>query len=124
MNKDIYKRLALVEAMTNAQKSELLETLSTAYKNACEGNDEAQAAYYVRAIRNKLLESSDKEMSLDRLGLDSSSATKFIVSLSAILNGRWAKYRQALRDIPNGDGFPFNVVFPPAPDSVEEDENL
>ena len=29
---------------------------------------------------------------------------------------QWKEYRQALRDIPQQEGFPFNVVFPTRPE--------
>lgn len=119
---NIYKRLAMAEAMTNAQKAELEESLRAAYDLACKEQNEEEAAACARALRNKLLDKTDKEMSLDRLGLDTSSATKFISSLSKIFNGKWATYRQQLRDITEQEGFPFNIEFPQAPDAVEADE--
>ena len=115
MQKDLYKRLARVEAMANAQKAELMETLWRMYEIACREQDAQQAAALVRKIRNRLLDNTDKEMSLDRLGLDTSSATKFIASLIRIFNGDWARYRQALRDITKQAGFPFAVTFPTPP---------
>lgn len=118
-NANIYKRLAQAEAMANAQKAELMETLQAAYKRACEDNDEEAAAELARKIRDKLLDNSDKEMSLDRLGLDTSSATRFIASLATIFSGKWAKYRQLLRDLPEQAGFPFNIDFPTPPDAKE-----
>ena len=119
MKNDLYKRLARAEAMANDTKAELLETLQRAYENACQEQDEEQAAEFARKIRNKLLDNSDKEMSPDRLGLDTSTATKFIASLVSIFNGAWAVYRQALRDIPEQAGFPFNIEFPSRPDDTE-----
>lgn len=119
--RDFYKRIAKLEAMTNAQKAELMETLQAAYERACEEHNEDEAAYLARKLRDKLLDISDKEMSLDRLGLDTSTATKFIASLAAIFKGAWAKYRQALRDLPEQEGFPFNIEFPTPPD--EEADN-
>lgn len=123
MNNNYYKRLARVEAMAAAKKAELEETLKAAYATACEERNEEEAAALVRKIRNKLLDNSDAQMSLDRLGLDLSSATKFITSLSKIFNGAWAEYRQALRDLPTQAGFPFNVEFPKPPDSEDDSEN-
>ena len=123
MQKDIYKRLAKIEAMTNAQKAELEETLVAAYEAACADRNEEEAAACARKIRNKLLEKSDSQMTLDRLGLDISSATKFIAALSTIFRGAWAKYRQALRDLPEQAGFPFEIEFPIAPDSEEGSKN-
>ena len=122
MKNNIYKRIARAEAMANAQKAELLETLKEAYKRACADEDAEEAAAIARKLRDKLLDSSDKEMSLDRLGLDTSTATKFIASLAAIFTGKWAKYRQALRDLPEQAGFPFNIEFPTPPDAEEATE--
>lgn len=122
MQKDLYKRLARVEAMANAQKAELMETLWRMYETACSQQDAQQAAALVRKIRNRLLDNTDKEMSLDRLGLDTSSATKFIASLIRIFNGDWAQYRQALRDITKQAGFPFAVTFPTPPGGDAADE--
>ncbi len=119
-NESIYKRLAQAEAMANAQKAELMETLQAAYERACVDEDAEEAAALARKIRNKLLDSSDKYLSLDCLGLDTSSATKFIASLGKIFTGAWAKYRKELRDLPEQAGFPFNIEFPTPPDSEEE----
>lgn len=120
MPNDFYRRLARVEAMANAQKAELIETMQKAYSNACESLNEEEAAALARKLRDKLLNASDKEMSLDRLGLDTSSTTKFIASLTTIFKSKWAEYRQALRDLPEQEGFPFNVKFPVSPDNEEE----
>ena len=121
MEANEYKRLAQIEAMSNLQKSQLVEVLQNAYDAACQARDEQAAADAARALRNKLLDLSDKEMSLDRLGLDISSAFAFITSLGKIFSGEWAAYRQALRDIPQQDGFPFNITFPVAPDKTEDE---
>ena len=122
MQKDIYKRLARTEAMADYQRAELMETMQRAYKAACTAQNAEEAAELVRKIRNKLLDNSDKEMTLDRLGLDTSSATKFIASITKIFSGQWAEYRQALRDIPEQPGFPFDVVFPTPPrEEAKED---
>ena len=121
MEQNIYKRLAKAEALTNLQKSQLVEVLQNAYDAACQAGDEQAAADAARALRNKLLDLSDKEMSLDRLGLDTSSTFAFLSSLGKIFSGEWAVYRQALRDIPQQDGFPFNITFPVAPDKTEDE---
>ena len=121
MEQNIYKRLARAEAMANLQKSQLSEVLKNAYQAACQSGDEQAAADAARALRNKLLELTDKEMSLDRLGLDTSSTFAFLSSLGKIFSSEWAAYRQALRDIPQQDGFPFNITFPVAPDKTEDE---
>ena len=119
MKNDLYKRVARTEAMANAQRAESEEALRGGYQRACEAKNEEEAAEFARRLRNKLLDSSDKQMSLDRLSLDTASATKFITSLKTIFTGDWAKYRQSLRDIPQQKGFPFDVEFPTEPDKEE-----
>ena len=121
MEQNVYKRLARTEAMANLQKSQLPEVLENAYKAACASGDEQAAADAARVLRNRLLDLSDKEMSLDRLGLDTSSTFAFITSLGKIFSGEWAAYRQALRDLPQQEGFPFNITFPVAPDKTEDE---
>ena len=105
--------------MANYQKSQLLEVLRAAYEAACDSGDEQAAADAARALRNKLLDLSDKEMSLDRLGLDIRNTITLLATLGTIFAGEWATYRQALRDIPQQDGFPFNVAWPNSPDEKE-----
>lgn len=121
MEKDLYKRIARAEKMIATQRAELTETLQKAYNNACDEQDETAAAELARKIRDKLLDESDKQMSLDRLGLDTSTATKFISSLASIFDGEWATYRQSLRDLPEQEGFPFDVTFPTSPDDESEE---
>ena len=53
----------------------------------------------VRAKRNKLLAESDWTQVAD----------------APVDQAAWATYRQALRDITEQDGFPFNVIYPEAP---------
>lgn len=115
-DRDLYKRIARAEAVAAEQKAELMETLQKAYENACQERNEEDAAALARKIRNRLLDNTDKEMSLDRLSLDTSSAIKFLASLTKIFSGAWAKYRQDLRDLTKQAGFPFNVVFPTPPE--------
>lgn len=119
MENNLYKRIAMLETGELARKSDELETLRKAYDNACQGRNAEDAALFARKLRNKLLDISDKEMTLDRLSLDTSSAVKFIASLSCIFGGAWAAYRQALRDLSQQEGFPFGIQFPAMP----EEEN-
>lgn len=94
------------------------------YNYAVQYNKDVLAAQ-IRAKRDELLAESDKEMVIDRLGLDIpteftmttiiSSLKKFFTALKAITNNDWAKYRQELRDITNQNGFPFDVKFPEKP---------
>jgi len=127
MEKDIYKRLARAEAMANAQKSELMETLKAAYERACEEQNEEDAAEFARKIRNKMLDESDSRMSLDRFGLvvptgiTFTAWLQFFKDLGKIVTGNWAKYRKDLRDLPEQAGFPFNIEFPIPPEENESE---
>jgi hypothetical protein len=109
-------RLARMEAICNQIRSEMDDVMHRAYEQAVADNDEVRAAEMARKIRNRLLDRSDAEMSLDRIGLDTSSATSFLSSLKNIFENRWAIYRQHLRDITVQEGFPFNIDWGVAPD--------
>ena len=121
MKNDDYKRLARAEAMANSQRAELMETLKRGYEKACEERDEEGAAEFARKIRNKLLEESDSRMIFDRMKLDVPKGTTFTAwlgffeALGKVLLGAWATYRKELRDLPEQEGFPFNVIFPEKP---------
>ena len=126
MQENVYKRIALAEAMAAAQKAETMEVLQAAYKRACEELNEEDAAAFARKIRDKLLNETDSRVALDRFNISVPSGTSFtawlsfLKSLGEIITGAWAIYRQALRDLPEQEGFPFNVTFP-APPEVEND---
>ncbi len=80
----------------------------------------ARLAAEIRARRNALLLATDARMCLDRIGVQAMSSTAadgldIAYSLSAALSGKWAEYRQALRDIPQQAGFPHEVEFPAVP---------
>ncbi len=87
-----------------------------------------QLASEVREKRDKLLKETDAEMCLDRIGLEipeGSSFTNWIDFLKGIGNlliGKMAKYRQALRDIPQQPGFPYEVEFPKKPIKESEEK--
>lgn len=84
----------------------------------------------IRAIRDKLLSDSDKQVLIDRLGIEIpetiNAATMLNVikdlfsSLGNILNGDWSKYRQELRDITKQPNFPYDVEFPKLPGDINE----
>ena len=122
MQESIYKRLAQAEAMAAAQKAETMEVLQAAYKRACEELNEEDAAAFARKIRDKLLNETDSRVALDRFNISVPSGTSFtawlsfLKSLGEIITGAWAIYRQALRDLPEQEGFPFNVTFPTPPE--------
>lgn len=60
---------------------------------------ESQASSNVRNTRNNLLAETD--------WLGASDVT---------MSTEWTNYRQALRDIPDQDGFPFSVTYPTKPE--------
>lgn len=114
-------RLARMEAVCNQIRSEMDDVMRNAYKQAVADKDEERAAELARKIRNRLLEMSDAQMSLDRIGLDTSSTAAFLSSLKNIFNNAWAGYRQHLRDITTQEGFPFNIDWGESPDAKNEE---
>ena len=84
--------------------------------------DAETAAAAARAVRDKLLTLSDKEVTLDRVGIDTSSVTALIASLKNVFGGLWSNYRKLLRDLPEQEGFPFDIEWPEAPDGENGDE--
>ena len=112
-------RLARMEAVCNQIKSEMDDVMRMAYDKAVAEGDADRAAEMARKIRNRMLDKSDAQMSLDRIGLDTSSTTAFLSSIKNIFDNRWAVYRQHLRDITKQEGFPFNIDWGKSPDEQE-----
>ena len=115
-------RFARMEAICNQIRSEMDDVMQSAYEKAVAEKDEIRAAEMARKIRNRMLDKSDAEMSLDRIGLDTSSTTSFLTSLKKIFDNSWAVYRQHLRDVPNQEGFPFDIDWGVAPGVDKETE--
>ena len=115
-------RLARMEAICNQIRSEMDDVMRAAYEQAVADKDEIRAAEMARKIRNRMLDESDAEMSLDRIGLDTSSTTSFLTSLKKIFDNSWAVYRQHLRDITTQKGFPFDIDWGIAPGVDKETE--
>ena len=65
---------------------------------------DAEQAKNVRQMRDQKLKDSDWTQLAD----------------SPVDKAAWATYRQALRDLPNTNGFPWDMAWPKAPDAVEE----
>ena len=92
-----------------------------AWREKAMQEDYDRAAAEVRAIRDKMLADSDKEIALDRMGLEVPAGVSFtawldfLKKLGAAVSGEMARYRQELRDIPKQEGFPYSVVFPTIP---------
>lgn len=84
----------------------------------------AEAAEEVRKKRDELLKESDKYMMIDRLDLTSggSSFLAFFQKLKDITSGKYARYRQALRDIPQQKDFPYGIVWPVDPEEEQKGE--
>lgn len=76
------------------------------------------AAREVRRQRDALLQESDAKVALDRLGLVTPTGStfaswlSFLRGLGGVLDGEIAAYRQALRDVPQQNGFPYDVQWP------------
>lgn len=115
-------RIARIESICESVKSTMPSTIKAAYNKAVEQEDVDSAAMLARQYRNMLLNDSDKQMTLDRISIDCSSAAKFIASLEQIRNNEWATYRQHLRDIPAQRGFPLNIDWGTTPDSEGGEE--
>lgn len=122
MNSNVEIRLARIEAMTNQLRAEMDDVVKAAYDKAVKERNESEAAEYARQIRNRLLEKSDAEFSLDRLLPEAPTGSSFTAWLSwlrdlaGIVTNNWAVYRKALRDLTDQEGFPFNIVWPVAPE--------
>lgn len=81
-----------------------------------------EVAAAVRIKRNELLAQTDKEMCLDRLGIEIPEnitttnlltvVTSVFKGIAKILNNNMSKYRQELRDITKQEGFPYNIKWP------------
>lgn len=96
------------------------------YTQWAAGADKEQVAAIVRERRNRLLRDSDAVVALDRLGLSIPETITTFSSVKAVFEalrnaavGPWAQYRQALRDIPQQPGFPYEVEFPVPPSGTE-----
>ena len=110
--------------MTVPYRDNLLENVQktlNAWMTSARNAEYARLAAEVRAKRDALLAETDKEMCLDRLGLTSPEGSTFtawigfLKTIASAVFGSMAKYRQALRDIPQQEGFPYDVTFPVPP---------
>lgn len=119
-------RRARMEATIDKIRSEEPDVQEKALQFAVEQGDEETAAEIARKIRNRLLAESDAEVALDRLGLQAPTGESFTAWLSFLkklgqaLAGEWTEYRQALRDLPQSEGWPLNIVWPNSPGQNKE----
>ena len=129
MKTNIEERMARIEAVCDKMRSEEPDVQENALQAAILVHDEELAAGLARVIRNRMLAESDGMLALDRFGLklpDNISMTTIvtaftdlILGLKSLLSGEWAAYRQALRDLPEQQGFPFNINWPEAPETAK-----
>lgn len=122
------ERLAKMQKLFEIARAKQPDVLQAAYEMAVsEGNADA-AAETARKVRDRLLEESDKEVVLDRLGLQVPTGKTFTVwldfltTLGQALNGEWTRYREALRDLPEQGGFPLDIIWPEKPTEPEVPE--
>ena len=85
--------------------SQQREVIKANLDTAVREKDEKQAEYLARSYRDKLLSETDWYMTVDRAE-----------SMDADTLAKYKTYRQALRDVPEQDGFPLNIEWPVAPD--------
>lgn len=116
--------------MTVRNRADLEKDISNNYDNWLEKAKQIERdelAAEVRVKRDALLADTDKDFVLDRINLNIPekvtastmlNAVKDIFAvLGSVCSGETAKYRQALRDIPEQEGFPYNVRFPVKPNN-------
>ena len=116
--------------MTVRNRADLEKDISNNYDNWLEKAKQIERdelAAEVRVKRDALLADTDKDFVLDRINLNIPekvtastmlNAVKDIFAvLGSVCSGEMAKYRQALRVIPEQEGFPYNVRFPVKPNN-------
>lgn len=102
----------------NAGLEERIRTNYDTWLSLAQKESYAEAAVEARVKRDRLLAETDALMAFDRLGLSVPSGTSFTAWLSFFrklgeaLLGNAAVYRQALRDLPDQEGFPFDIDWP------------
>lgn len=129
---NIEMRIAKLEANMNYLKQEFDETLRDAYNRACADQNAEEAAHFARAIRNKILDGTDKYDTVDRVFNfnlpDNITATTMLTAVKQLIQGikgigtnPWSVYRQHLRDITTQAGFPFDIDWGQEPENTESE---
>lgn len=95
------KDLARVQKIAEFIHSNQEDVLLKAYETAVAAGEEQSAEEAARKYRNKLLDECDNMLVSDRPNVDVEA---------------WKAYRQALRDVPEQEGFPFVINFPVKPE--------
>ena len=88
------------DSVVQYERSQLPGVLSERYEAAVAVQDVEEAADAARALRNKMLDDCDNMLVPDRPNVDVDA---------------WKAYRQALRDVPEQEGFPLVIDWPVAP---------
>lgn len=114
--------MARMKHRAEVQDAGLLETLRKAYQLAADAGETEEAARLARAIRDTLLTHVDAHGSIYRLEMAAPDSKSFLDWLdwlktlaSVIASSEWARYRRALLDIPQQDGFPYAISWPVEP---------
>lgn len=102
---NIVKR-TIFDIIEEKERDNDLQYLYLKYENACESQKEEAAAEYARRIRDALLKSSDREMLIDRWIECTDDEQDFF---EKIKHSGWGEYRAHLRNIPEQEGFPFEI---------------
>lgn len=115
---DMYK----IELNNRPNLSEEIEQKFESWLDFAKDCEYMKLAAQIREKRNELLAETDKEMCLDRIGIEIpeninatnllSVVTNVFKGIGNILNNNMSKYRQELRDITKQEGFPYKVVWP------------
>ena len=126
------ERIARLEAICDKMRAEEPDVQENALQAAILAKDEELAAALARMIRDKRLVESDGMLASDRWGINDPEEVSMTTILPAfkaladglkqLLHSDWAAYRQALRDLPQQEGFPFVINWPEAPDTEKDDE--
>ena len=126
------ERIARLEAICDKMRAEEPDVQENALQAAILAKDEELAAALARMIRDKRLVESDGMLASDRWGINDPEEVSMTTILPAfkaladglkqLLHSDWAAYRQALRDLPQQEGFPFVINWPEAPDTKKDDE--
>lgn len=133
----MYRYYEYVIKVFNREESELRENVESnleVWQQFAKETFLKEKSAEIRTKRNELLAESDQYFLLDRVNIELpsevtassllTSVKDFFGNLKGVLNGDWAEYRQALRDITEQPKFPYEVQFPIKPtDKVEEDRS-
>lgn len=123
INQNDKLRMARMEAVCEQLRSEMDDVLENAYATAVAERDEDRAAELARRIRNKLLDASDRHCTFDRIlpeapaGSGIADWIAWLKTLAGVAGNAWGVYRQALRDLPAQEGFPFDIEWPKRPEA-------